>query len=111
MFETNSLPLENWKTVEIQANLAMLYSNMVYKQITTQANKIRLILVCECSYSMIKLYSSEVSPQFHMQGRSHQIWSGQVSGMPPRKFWEFRGYKIASEMLYEGQTTDRVLHA
>ena len=44
-----------------------------------------------------------------MQGCSHQIWSGQVSGacvstqvggsggMPPRKFVEFRGYEIASE--------------
>ena len=46
------------------------------------------------------------------QGRSHQIWSGPVSGayvstqqlagsegVPPRKFLEFRGYEVASETI------------
>ena len=46
----------------------------------------------------------------YIQGRSHQIWSDQVSGAyvstpqqlgphPPRKFWEFRGYEVASETI------------
>ena len=49
-----------------------------------------------------------------MKGCSDQIWSGQDSGVsvsmqqvgglgacpPPRKFLEFRGYKIASETIF-----------
>ena len=48
-----------------------------------------------------------------IQGHSHQIWSGEVSGacismqqlggsggIPPRKFGEFRGYEIASETIF-----------
>ena len=36
-----------------------------------------------------------------MAGCSHQIWSGQVSGHAPRKFWKLRGYEIASGTIFE----------
>ena len=64
-----------------------------------------------------------------MQGRSHQVWSGQVcsacvgtlqlgglGACSLRKFLEFRGYKIASEtilgqtMLLGGPTTEFYMH-
>ena len=47
-----------------------------------------------------------------LQGRSHQIWSGQVGnaqecytlggsgGMLPHKILKFRGYEIASETIF-----------